>query len=212
MYNRDINIDNIDFTCKIIVIGNYQTGKTSLVKKYINGDFSENQYSTIGVDFRVKEIELDDTNIKLCIWDTAGQDRFMTIVSTYYKTVDGAILVFDLNNKKSFDDLKYWMEELEKNKSNKIVSFVLVGNKCDVGQHVITDDEIENFVKHFEYKISYFETSAKTGYNIEELFSRIARDIYVLNKDVINDKKKKETIQIKKDVNDSYFKYIYWNC
>jgi small GTP-binding protein len=199
-----------DFTCKIIVIGNYQAGKTSLVEKYVNDNFNANQRTTIGVDFRVKYLEYDNKLIKSYIWDTAGQERFMTIVSSYYRTINGAVLVFDLNDADSFIALNAWMRELENNKSSTDVNVILVGNKCDIEKDEVTDEDILEFMKESVYPISYIKTSAKTGHNVSKVFETLVQNMYDFNK--LNKKQEKEigTLQLEQQNNEVVNQYNYW--
>jgi Ras-related protein Rab-1A len=199
-----------DFTCKIIVIGNYQAGKTSLVEKYVNDNFNANQRTTIGVDFRVKYLEYDNKLIKSYIWDTAGQERFMTIVSSYYRTINGAVLEFDLNDADSFIALNAWMRELENNKSSTDVNVILVGNKCDIEKDEVTDEDILEFMKESVYPISYIKTSAKTGHNVSKVFETLVQNMYDFNK--LNKKQEKEigTLQLEQQNNEVVNQYNYW--
>lgn len=208
-----------DFTCKIIVIGNYQAGKTSLVERYINDNFTSQQKTTIGVDFRVKRYDYDGKIIKSYIWDTAGKERFMTIVSSYYRTINGAILVFDLSDKESFYALNAWIKELENNKSSKEVNVMLVGNKCDMGKEEVGEDDILDFMRESIYPISYIKTTAKTGHNVEKVFNTLVQNIYEyhkLNNGEPSNKKKIETLQLDQPTNvstNNYWNYInFFGC
>lgn len=186
-----------DFIFKIIIIGNYQAGKTSLIERYIDDSFTAYHTPTIGVDFNVKFFCCENKLVKSYIWDTAGQDRFMTIVSAYYRSVNGAILVFDLNCNKSFQALYAWMEELKANKSNKNIIISLVGNKCDIGNDDVTEEEINDFIKSSPFQISYIKASAKTGYNVNQIFKNLVENIYHSNKN-ISEEYNDNTIQINK--------------
>lgn len=207
-----------DFTCKIIVIGNYQAGKTSLVERYVNDNFIPQQKTTIGVDFRVKRHDYDGKIIKSYIWDTAGQERFMTIVSSYYRTINGAILVFDLSDKESFLVLYVWMKELENNKNSKDVNVILVGNKCDLGKEEVEEDDILDFMRESIYPISYLKASAKTGHNVTKVFDTIVQNVYEfskLNNKTTKTEKKIETLQLEQPttvVTNSYWNYINFGC
>jgi len=206
-----------DFTYKIIVIGSYQTGKTSIVEKYINDIFIEKQHTTIGVDFKVKMCEYDNKLIKIYIWDTAGQERFMTIVSSYYRTINGAILVFDLNDKESFNMLYIWMKKLEQNKNNKEINVILVGNKCDLHCDVVSENDILEFMEKSIYPISYIKTSAKTGHNINKIFDTIVQNMYENNSQT-NLKKSSDTFQLDNNNTNvtsgywAYLKYLNFGC
>lgn len=219
-----------DFTCKIIIIGNYKSGKTSLVERYVNDNFIQNQKTTIGVDFKVKSHDYNGKIIKSYIWDTAGQERFMTIVSAYYRTINGVILVFDLNDKYSFLALETWMKELENNKNNKNkkISVMLVGNKCDLISDTTDDEkqeisnvEILNFMKTSTYPISYIKASAKTGYNVNKIFETIAENIYEYDKSTNqSDEKKIQSFDATKSFNtkktlivtNNNWSYINFGC
>lgn len=208
-----------DFTCKIIVIGNSQAGKTSLVERYINDDFIPNQKTTIGVDFRVKRHDYDNKIIKSYIWDTAGQERFMAIVSSYYRTVNGAILIFDLSDRESFMTLYVWMKELENNKNSKNINVILVGNKCDLEKDAVNDNDILDFMKNSTYPISYLKASAKTGHNVEKVFDTIVQNIYELHKlnnSLIKKENTIDTLQLEQsastNVKPSYLNYINFGC
>lgn len=178
-----------DFICKIIVVGSYQTGKTSLVEQYVNETFARESRSTIGVDFRVKHLNYDDKIIKAYIWDTAGQERFMTIVSSYYRTINGAILVFDLSDKESFDMLDRWMTELENHKKGQDITIMLVGNKSDLGKCEVTENNILEFMQKANCPIQYIKASAKTGHNVSKIFETLVYNVYEKNKQVKTNEK-----------------------
>ena len=127
-----MNAPEYDYLFKLLIIGDSAVGKTSLLLRYTDEAYSEHYISTIGVDFKIKTMELDGKTVKLQIWDTAGQERFKTITPTYYKGADGIIVVFDLTNQKSYDNVKKWLEEIEQYTSGKKVNKLLVGSKCDL--------------------------------------------------------------------------------
>ena len=137
-------------------------------------------YFFIGIDFKIKSINVDGQVVKLQVWDTAGQERFRTITQTYYKGAMGIILVYDCTEEKSFSNISNWMKQIEQHAS-KDVAKVLVGNKADKEDKVIDADTGKQLAD--EYGLEFFETSAKTGLNVSELFQHIAHNI-------IKDKKK----------------------
>ncbi len=156
---------------KILVIGEGAVGKTSIATRYTRGAFKESHLMTLGANFMLKDIKLTDgEKVRLSIWDTAGQERFRKVVETYYKGASGTILTFDLTNKKSFEELDYW-----KNTSNdkvKEMKYVMVGNKLDLEDNREVPTELAQN-KADEWGIPYFEASAKTNININEIFDKM---------------------------------------
>ena len=141
---------------------------------------SDNHTFRLGIDFKIKSINVDGQVVKLQVWDTAGQERFRTITQTYYKGAMGIILVYDCTDEKSFSNISNWMKQIEQHAS-KDVAKVLVGNKVDKDDKVIDYETGKQLAD--EYGLDFFETSAKTGSNVSEVFSQIAHSI-------IKDKKK----------------------
>ena len=156
-----------DYLLKILLLGESFVGKTSLILKYINDTFSEAQISTIGVEYKEKVIMLNNRKITLQIWDTSGQERYRSLTQNFYRGADGVLFVFDVANKNSFDNIKIWLNEpqIVELHSEKI----LIGNKIDlVEQRVISKEKMENLGEKINLKT--FETSAKTGENVEKIF------------------------------------------
>ena len=130
---------------------------------------------TIGVDFKIKTIEVDGKTIKLQIWDTAGQERFKTITSSYYKGAHGIIVTYDMTDRESFSSIQNWMAEVEKHASDNI-SRILVGNKCDLEpQRSVSTEEGQEAADH--YCVRFLETSAKDSKNVEQAFNLMTREI-----------------------------------
>ena len=155
-----------DYLYKLIVIGDSETGKSSLSQRIAIDSFNPTHRRTIGVEFLSREIKISGKIIKLQIWDTAGSDRYRSITKAYYKGSKIIFLVYDVTNLNSFKNIKNWMKEIEDFKKEKVY-IVLVGNKCDSLDRVITEEEGINLAK--EYKIDFLETSAKNDKNIFEL-------------------------------------------
>ena len=147
-----------DYLIKLLMIGDSGVGKTSLLMRFSDDTFIPSFITTIGIDFKIKTIHVGNKVVKLQIWDTAGQERFRTITSAYYKGSHGIILMFDLNDPVSFEHLKYWMGEIDKN-SVCSPTCLLVGNKADLPKNV-SSLEAKQFAS--QYNVKYFETSAKT--------------------------------------------------
>ena len=164
-----------DYLFKILLIGNSGVGKSSLLLRFADDTFSGNFMPTIGVDFKIKTIEVDGKTVKLQIWDTAGQERFKTITSSYYKGAHGIIVVYDITDKESFKNINTWMNEVEKHASDN-VSRIMWGNKCDLedSRQVSTEAGKE---RADAYNIRFIESSAKDSKNVEEAFTLMAREI-----------------------------------
>ena len=159
-------------------MGDSGVGKSCIIIRYIENNFSNNLMNSIGVDFKLKNIEIDSKKIKLQIWDTAGQERFKTITTSYYKGAHAILIVFDITDRDSFDHVRNWMVDIDKFAKEGVLR-ILVGNKCDLehDRKVRTEEakEIAN-----KYGIKYIETSAKDTINIDDLFVSTAK--YLLSK------------------------------
>jgi Ras-related protein Rab-1A len=164
-----------DYLFKILLIGNSGVGKSSLLLRFADDTFTDNFMPTIGVDFKIRTLEVDGRTIKLQIWDTAGQERFKTITSSYYKGAHGIIVVYDVTDKESFKNIDTWMNEVEKHASDN-VSRILVGNKNDLEEsRQVSTDEGKELAD--QYNIRFMETSAKESANVEEAFTLMTKEI-----------------------------------
>ena len=161
---------------RLSIIGDSQTGKSSILNVYLGNDFTYDILSNIGIDKQSVEKQMKDGNkIKIIFWDTAGQERFHSLSSGTIKNSQGIIICFALNDKQSFENVVLWLEDV-RNVSEKI-PIVLFGNKCDlVNERKVTKEEIDRFVKKND--LVYFETSAKEKINLEEGFQKIFEDAY----------------------------------
>ncbi|GBE63083.1 small GTP-binding protein [Babesia ovata] len=157
-----------DHLFKIIIIGDSGAGKSSLLLRFADDTYSESYMSTIGVDFKIKTVKIDNATIKLQIWDTAGQERFRTITSTYYRGAHGIITVYDVTSRVSFESVKKtWLTDIEKY-SNANITKILIGNKIDLeDQRAVTTDEAREFAT--QHNMDYIEASAKTAQNVEKV-------------------------------------------
>jgi len=143
--------------------------------RFSDDTYTESYISTIGVDFKIRTLEQENKTIKLQIWDTAGQERFRTITSSYYRGAHGIIVVFDVTDKESFNNVKHWFQEIEKYAADG-VNKLLVGNKCDMtSKKVVSYDEAKEFAD--SQGIQYMETSAKNAHNVEQAFKTMAGEI-----------------------------------
>eukprot|EP00127_Corallochytrium_limacisporum_P002525 Clim_evm82s128 gene=Clim_evmTU82s128 len=160
---------------KLLLIGDSGVGKSSLIIRFSDDTFSPSYITTIGIDFKVKTVEVEGKRIKLQIWDTAGQERFRTITTAYYRGAMGILLVYDVTKEKSFDNIKNWVRNIEQHAS-KDVEKVLIGNKLDcVEERVISEEKGKALAA--EYDLKYFETSAKVSTNVNEAFHAVVLDI-----------------------------------
>ena len=162
--------DEID--AKIVIIGQTNVGKTCIVQKFIQGNFSEKSENTLAGTYLSKVVELDGYLIRLQIWDTAGQERYRSMARIYYRGAHAAILVYDINERSSFDAIDSWVDSLYTN-TDKNIQLYIIGNKYDLSDRQISYEEGEAKAKY--YDAVFMEVSAKTGYCIEELFDLISK-------------------------------------
>ena len=152
-----------DYLFKILLVGDSGVGKSCLLNRFTDNIFTENYISTIGVDFKIRTVEIDGKTIKLQIWDTAGQERFRVITSAYYRGAHGVLIVYDLSNDTTFKNIKFWLDELDKYASENI-SKMIIGNKCDILKREVDYSVAREFADSLNPP--YIESSAKTGINI----------------------------------------------
>ena len=167
------------FSYKFIIIGSSGVGKTAIMKRLVENTFSTDSQSTIGVEFDSTSIEVDGQSVKLQIWDTAGQERFRSIAKAYFRNAVGVILVFDITERKTFDDVNMWLNDVH-TLCDPSACVILIGNKSDLASsRVVTMAEAENFAAH--HQLTYLETSARLGDNVKESFVKVATAIYRKN-------------------------------
>lgn len=170
-------MEKCDMKCQILLIGDSGIGKTCILRRFADDKFDPNYILTIGVDFKVKTIEINGKSVLVQVWDTAGQERFNTITKNFYHRADAVMLVYDITDAKSFKNISQWMHNIDENAKDTIVK-TLIGNKCDLkDKRVISRDLGEEMAK--EYGISFHETSAKTNINIEVAFGDLIQKILV---------------------------------
>uniref|UniRef100_A0A8C7IB72 small monomeric GTPase n=1 Tax=Oncorhynchus kisutch TaxID=8019 RepID=A0A8C7IB72_ONCKI len=156
-----------DYLFKLLLIGDSGVGKTCLLFRFSEDAFNTTFISTIGIDFKIRTIELDGKKIKLQIWDTAGQERFRTITTAYYRGAMGIMLVYDITNEKSFENIKNWIRNIEEHASSDVERMIL-GNKCDMNdKRQVSKERGEKLA--IDYGIKFLETSAKSSLNVEEV-------------------------------------------
>jgi len=164
-----------DYLFKLLLIGDSGVGKSCLLLRFADDTYTESYISTIGVDFKIRTIELDGKTVKLQIWDTAGQERFRTITSSYYRGAHGIIVVYDVTDKDSFNNVKQWLHEIDRYASPN-VNKLLVGNKSDLAsKKTVSTEDAQEFAD--ELGLEFLETSAKNANNVEAAFLRMASQI-----------------------------------
>ena len=185
-----------DLIFKIVLIGDSSVGKTNIFSRYLNDEFDPESKSTVGVEFGTKNFKIENNIVKVQIWDTAGQERYRSITNAYYKGAKGCLLVYDITNKTSFDDLDKWISDLKSNGDDK-VSIILAGNKSDLdSQRAITLEEGKQKAEF--HKMAFMETSALNGNNIEKAFTELISDIFK-NHHSLSDKK--DNIKLEQAIN-----------
>ncbi|XP_066091219.1 ras-related protein Rab-37 isoform X3 [Saccopteryx bilineata] len=161
---------------KTILVGDSGVGKTSLLVQFDQGKFIPGSFSaTVGIGFTNKVVTVDGVRVKLQIWDTAGQERFRSVTHAYYRDAQALLLLYDITNKSSFDNIRAWLAEIHEYAQRDVV-IMLLGNKADVSsERVIRSEDGETLAR--EYGVPFMETSAKTGMNVELAFLAIAKEL-----------------------------------
>jgi len=168
-------MSDYDYLFKLLLIGDSGVGKSCLLLRFADNTYTDSYISTIGVDFKIRTLDIDGKTVKLQIWDTAGQERFRTITSSYYRGAHGIIVVYDVTDKVSFNNVKQWLGEIDRYACQS-VNKLLVGNKADLVEKKVVDyNEAKEFADSLG--ISFLETSAKSAQNVEEAFLTMTRQI-----------------------------------
>ena len=170
------NPSGYDMIFKVVLIGDTSVGKTNILSKYLTNDFDPDSKATVGVEFGTKNFKIEDNIVKVQIWDTAGQERYRSITNAYYKGAKGSLLVYDITNPKTFENIDRWLSDLKVN-GDENISVVLLGNKSDLesDRKVSTQQGKE---KAEFYKLAFLETSALNGNNIDNAFNELITDVY----------------------------------
>jgi len=164
-----------DYVFKLVLIGDSGVGKSCLLLRFADDTYTESHISTIGVDFKIRTIQLDGKTIKLQIWDTAGQERFRTITSSYYRGAHGIIVVYDTTDSETYEHVKTWLHEIDRYASEN-VNKLLVGNKSDLtSKRQVETEAAKEFAD--SVNIPFLETSAKNATNVEDAFMTMAGEI-----------------------------------
>ena len=165
---------------KILILGDSKVGKSCFLTRYADKTYQEDYLSTIGMDYKIKNYELENGDIiKLYIWDTAGQDRFRSITSNYYKGADGIILIYDITKQETFNNVRNWITSIKEEAPAKVV-LILVGNKVDDEKNrAVPKSEGEKIAD--EYNLPFLECSAKSDINVTETFDVLIKKIVEIN-------------------------------
>ncbi|KAJ6403711.1 hypothetical protein OIU84_012004 [Salix udensis] len=165
-----------EYLFKIVVIGDSAVGKSNLLSRFARNEFDSNSKATIGVEFQTQVVEIDGKEIKAQIWDTAGQERFRAVTSAYYRGAVGALIVYDITRRSSFDSVKRWLDELGTH-CDTAIARMLVGNKSDLDNiREVSRDEGKSLAE--EESLFFMETSALDSTNVEAAFEVVIREIY----------------------------------
>jgi small GTP-binding protein len=182
------------------VIGDFAVGKSSLINRYVNNKFEINIMGTAGLDMKKKVININNEQVKICIFDSAGQERFRYIAKNQMKDADGILIIYDVTDRKSFNCAIKWLESI-KNDKNELkfgINCVLIGNKIDLNNNIqVKKEEVLKIIENFN--VSFFETSAKENINVQEAFENIIYDLY--KKTVEEEKKENEKKTDRKKTN-----------
>ena len=175
MHYDSISIEEeyYDLKIRLMLIGDSNVGKTSIMKRYCNNQFSPSYISTVGIDFETKYLRLNGKIINLQIWDTAGQERYKVLAKNYYKNSDGFIIVYDITDKKSFNNVANWITQI-KDSASENVKCVLLGNKCDLEELRQVDINQGKDLAN-NYHLKFYETSAQKGNNIQKVFTDLVK-------------------------------------
>ena len=189
-----------DKKCQLLIIGDATVGKTSILSRFSKNSFNSNYLATVGLDFFTKDEIFEGKIIRIKIWDTAGQERYKSLTKGFFRNAQGIMIVYDVTNSETFENLKFWIQSIKSQMESEInkIPVIIIGNKIDAEKREIKKEEAQLFSKNHNYP--YFETSAKTGINIEETIIFLVKE--VINK-ITCDKQSNTNIKISKFINNN---------
>ena len=167
-----------DFCFKLVMLGNSGVGKTSLIKYEIKNTFINNSDSTIVFEHSFKNYNIFDKTVRLQIWDTCGEEIYYSSLKNFYRSALCVIIVFSLDDKDSFNSLKKWIEDIKNNHNSEEYYLILIGNKKDESNNLISKETIDEFCQNNEIE-NYFEANAKTGENVHDIFKYLVRKLFI---------------------------------
>ena len=166
---------DFDYTIKILVVGDSTVGKTNFIRMFIENKFNQNYMTTSGIDLKTSSIEIKNKKIRVQLWDTAGQEKYKAITKNLFLKVQAALIVYDITNEETFNNLKTWVRSI-KEECGKQIQMLIIGNKNDLNEERVVDKNIAmEYAK--EEKIDYLETSSKTGDNIQKAISLLCEKV-----------------------------------
>ena len=185
---------NYDEKCQLLIVGDSYVGKTSILSRFANGTFNENYLSTLGLDSYSKDETINGKTIRVNVWDTAGQERYKALTKGFFRNAQGIMVVFDVTNQETFENVKFWIESIKTNIGSEIekTPIIIIGNKID-SEREFEKDVAVKFCKEANYP--YYETSAKTGENIDSTIIDLVKLVLNCNSD--NKNNNNENIKIK---------------
>ena len=196
-----------DEKCQLLVIGDSMVGKTSLLFRFTNGTFDAHYLATVGLDNFTKDEIIKNKKVRIKIWDTAGQEKFQSLTKGFFRNAQGIMIVFDVSNIETYDNIKYWAQSIKTHLGSEIekIPVIIIGNKKDLKERKIIKNDAENYSTELGYP--YFETSAKTGENVDNTIKYLVLEVLKKNKKYKlkssnNDTTTNNNIKIKKKTNE----------
>ena len=168
---------NYDEKCQLLIIGDSTVGKTSILSRFANGTFNSNYLATVGLDNFTKDETIDNKTVRIKIWDTAGQERYKALTKGFFRNAQGIMIVYDVTNAETFENLQIWIKSIKDHMGpdTENIPSIIIGNKVDSEEREVKFEEAELFAKGYNYP--YFETSAKTGENIDQAIRFLVKEV-----------------------------------
>ena len=190
-----------DQKCQLLIVGDSTVGKTSILLRFAQDKFNPNYLATVGIGFFTKDVIIEKKKIHVKMWDTAGQERYKSLTAGFFRNGQGILIVYDVKNEHSFENLKYWIESIQNNATHiKNIPKIIIGNKIDIKDREISKEKAEEFANNYNCK--YFEVSAKTGEGIDVALKYLIKKVleYIDKEEGVI---RKESITIKKSDNNN---------